>query len=146
MSTPTWTLEEACSPDLDAQLGRLSAWLRELDTPPDWNRILTPEWSRILITENVRLFNYMTVRLPGDEIWTPAQYQERFSRLARAGYSWINIETLGILNSALVTTIVVPRDVLGIPQTQVMLSGPMRFVCETPGWGLERYLIIDGAV
>jgi hypothetical protein len=42
--------------------------------------------------------------------------------------------------------IVVPRDLLGVRQTQVLLSGPMRFVCETPGWKLDHYLIIDGHI
>ena len=137
MKTPTWTLDEACSRDLNAHLRRLSDWLRQ-----DGD---TPAWNSIVITEHLNLNNRTTVRLPASAIWTPSEYEERFARHARAGYSWINIETLGILNSALVTTIVVPRDAIGIPQTQVMLSGPMRFVSETPGWNLERYLFVDGA-
>ena len=137
MDEPGWTLEEVCSPDLRLHLGRLSAWLRS-----DLN---ATEWESILIAERLFLEPDRRLLLSADAIWTPAQYAERFAQHARAGYSWINLETIGLLNSALVTSIDLPRASTGLSRTQVLLSGPMRFVSDGPGWSLERYLRIEGA-
>ena len=80
-----------------------------------------------------------------DAVWTPDTYAERFSRLMRAGYLEINLETLGILDPNLMTSIIVPGPPLGAPRTVVILGGPPRWVCEIPGWSLEKYLHIGGA-
>jgi hypothetical protein len=61
----------------------------------------------------------------------------------RAGYLEIRLETLGILDSNLVTSIIVPGPPLGAPRTVVILRGLPRWVCEIPGWSLEKYLLIS---
>lgn len=135
MTSPGWTFDEACNPDLHAQLRLLSEWLR--------SELAAPEWKAILVTERLVLNRYSQVRVSADAVWTPDTYAERFSRLMRAGYLEIRLETLGILDSNLVTSIIVPGPPLGAPRTVVILRGLPRWVCEIPGWSLEKYLLIS---
>lgn len=74
-------------------------------------------------------------------------YADRFDELLGAGYSWLNLSIIGILNEELIVGIEIPRESSGVPagKTSVNMSGPMRFV-QKETLDISEYLEIAGSV
>ena len=132
-----WTLEQACSPDIAAQLDRLRSWLRAHCDAPHWNGV----W----LIENFWI-EQCHVSLPATRAFRPEHYRDRFATLMAAGYAWVNLHGAGTLHGDLVATVELPPGgPSSCPQTQVILSGPQAFVAER-GWSLDGLLSFDAAV
>ena len=64
--------------------------------------------------------------IPRSALKTVESYATRFERLLAAGYSWINLSALGVLDGHLLVCVELPREPVGIPagRTSINLSGP----------------------
>jgi hypothetical protein len=64
--------------------------------------------------------------IPRSALKTVESYASKFERLLAAGYSWINLSALGVLDGHLLVCVELPREPVGIPagRTSVNLSGP----------------------
>jgi hypothetical protein len=103
---------------LAEHLDRLQAWLRELPG--------APTWSAVRIVESASIQYGPVDRIPRDAICTVEEYERRFEAHVASGYSWINLSGLGVDDGALLVSVEVPRDAVGVPhgRTSVNVSGP----------------------
>ncbi len=56
------------------------------------------------------------------------EFEPRYQKLKKAGYSWINLHCGGILDDSLVFTIELPRESVNVPYgyTSINFSGPFQ--------------------
>jgi hypothetical protein len=103
---------------LTDELERLTTWLRRNGD--------APTWSASRIVESSRIQYGPTDRIPSAALFTVEAYEPRFEQLLSAGYGWINLSALGVMDDALLVCVELPRDATGVPRgrTQVVLSGP----------------------
>lgn len=83
-----------------------------------------PMWRDVRLTESVR---YGQDQLPcgAGQMFTVDEYRARFTELCRRGWSWINLEAVGLLDGMLLLHVEVPpRDPEGSAWTSVNMSGP----------------------
>ena len=113
----------------------LEAFLRALHDAPDW--------SRVLIAEDLDIAPGKKATVARSSLRDEVQFAERFEELARRGYSWINLSGYGVLDEALIVSVVVPRQTSNIPfeHVSVNLSGPMQFVRDSH-WDLSPHVEI----
>jgi hypothetical protein len=117
-------------------LRRLEAFLKNL---PD-----APEWSRVLIVERLGIAPGASTKVARSSLHDASNFAERFDEFARRGYSWINLSGSGVLNGALIVSVVTPTRSSGIPfeHVSVNLSGPMQFVRDSGRWDLSPHMEI----
>jgi hypothetical protein len=76
--------------------------------------------------ESSRIAHGRTDRIPRSALSTLEAFEPRFEELLSAGYGWINLSALGVMEDTLLVCVELPRDTTGVPRgrTQVVLSGP----------------------
>jgi hypothetical protein len=98
-----------------------------------------PMWTDIRLTESVR---YGADQLPCEvgRTFTVEEYRARFTQLCSAGWSWINLEAVGLLHGVLLLHVQPPpRAPEGTPWTSVNMKGPMTAL-------KQRNYALDGLV
>jgi hypothetical protein len=80
----------------------------------------------VRIVESSEVKYGRTDDVPLTALKTVEAYAPRFERLLAAGYSWINLTALGVLDKHLLVCVELPREPVGIPagRTSINLSGP----------------------
>jgi hypothetical protein len=83
-----------------------------------------PQWNDIRLTEDVDLgADALPVRL--GRLYSVDEYRARFTELATRGWSWMNLNAIGILEGKLILEVHVPRDPpRGAKWTSINMSGP----------------------
>ena len=127
------TLGDSGMNSLEYHLFELEQWLRQIPDAPAWSCVQLVELSNV------------DPHLPPDlkhRLREPAEYAVRFAELASAGYAWINLSGLGMLDDTLVVTVEKPSRTSNCPRsrTSVNYSGPTNMVRERAGWQLSDYV------
>ena len=101
---------------LTEHLARLEDWLRRSGEAPTWTGVRFVESSHYGPTDTI----------PTSALRTVEAFEPRFEALFQAGYSWINLSALSVLDGALLVSVELPRDTSSVPHglTSVNLSGP----------------------
>ncbi len=85
------------------------------------------------------------LRVPSARVLLSDDFSSRFDQLVRAGYSWINLNYLGMHEGAAVVAVEVPRHATGAPKPSINYSGPPRVVSESMGEAATVLRVIDPA-
>ena len=83
------------------------------------------------------------LRVPRARLLSNDAFSARFDELLRAGYSWINLNYLGMHEGAAVVAVEVPRHPTGAPKPSINYSGPPRVVNESMGEAATVLRVID---
>lgn len=57
-------------------------------------------------------------------------YTKRYEEILSSGYAWVNLSYVGNLDGTPIITVELPREIRGIEQTSVNVSGPPRAVVD----------------
>lgn len=103
---------------LTENLARLEDWLRRSDD--------APTWTAVRFVESKSIQYGPTDTIPASALLTVEAFEPRFEALFGAGYGWINLSALGVLDGELLVSVELPRDTASVPygRTSVNLSGP----------------------
>lgn len=86
------------------------------------------------------------LRVPRERLLSNDAFSARFDQLVRAGYSWINLNYLGMHEGAAVVAVEVPRRATGAPKPSINYSGPSRSVLENMGDAATVLRVIESVL
>lgn len=102
-------------PDFDSSFAELQSLLQ---------RIGLAAWDDVRITESV-VWDQGGTMVSLGELHSIEDFRARFTELVTAGWPWINLSAMGLLNDTLILAIERPQyDPTGVAPTSVNLSGP----------------------
>lgn len=112
---------------LAIHLDRLSAWLRRENRAPPWRAVLLIEAGDVAWGAVASISRHA--------VRSSIEYEDRFEALLAAGYAWLNLSALGVLDEDLLVCVELPRDSVGAyGRTSVNLSGPPLDRAGAPVW------------
>ena len=81
-------------------------------------------------------------RVRRDDLLRPSEYAERFEKLMRLGFAWVNVRYYGIDDASVVVGVETPRAPDDSAETVVQYSGPTVSVM-TSHWRVDAVLVIE---
>lgn len=121
--------------DLGFYLDLVRGWTRDIDG--------APSWSSEVFVEGLVLWPDRPTSISRSTVKTVETFRVEFPALVQSGLSWVQLETWGILDGAvLVIGIAVPGYQSPASVASVNWGGPPRFIQERPGWNLDDLLVI----
>jgi hypothetical protein len=125
------TVQSSDYNDLDRNLNLLISFF------PQWSNWLS--WSQVLFLESTSFIDNNVFKFPRSALIPTREYAERFNELLDKGYSWINMNALGVWKDSLIVVIELPSYDNNIPRGKVSInfSGPV-IIDGKPQWDLSE--------
>lgn len=100
--------------DLEDNIQQLAGWLKTQSTVADW--------SKVLVGEESDLYKNGKLSINEEKLKTIEQFKPIFESLLKKGYSWLNLNAVGVLNGDLIICVEKPNKSGSIPKEKLSIN------------------------